>query len=96
MTEIEKNPGTINLYERTNCFMEDNLYPRLREIVSMPDADTEKIEDVVNYIDWAFINNMELTIDLTEEDRRLIRMADEASSYDDYAAGSDAYMLGTW
>lgn len=75
-TAIEEDPGTVGFFEKTNAYMEKDFYPRLRDIVGMPDATTEETEDVVNYIDWAIWSDMKLKFDLTEDDKRLISMAD--------------------
>ena len=62
----------------------------------MPDADTETMLDVVDYIDWANKSHMNLKIELTDEDLRLISLVDESRNYEDYAATPHQEMMATW
>ena len=93
---MENNPDTLALYARIDEWLEADFFPRLRELTNMPDADTEEMLDVVDYIDWANKSGMNLKIDLTDEDWRLISLADESRNYEDYAATPDAEMMATW
>ena len=100
MAQIEKaledHPNTKALFSRIDAWLEANFFPRLRQLTGMPDADTETMYDVVDYIDWARKNGLHLKLDLTDEDLRLIRVADEAGNYEDYAANPDQKMVATW
>ena len=93
---LEDDPDTSALFARITDWAEQRFYPRLRQLTGMYDADSETMEDVVDYIDWARKNDMKLKFDLTDEDLRYIRVVDEAGNYKDYAASPDAEMMGTW
>lgn len=62
----------------------------------MPDADTETMHDVCDYIDWARASGLNLKFDLTDEDLRYISVADQSDNYEDYAASPDQEMMATW
>lgn len=101
---IEENQDTINLLAWVTSFLEEDenledqagFFDRLRTLTGMPDADSETMFDVADYILWALDNDMELSFDLTEEDLRYVKLADEAGQYEDYAAQPDQTQLGTW
>jgi hypothetical protein len=94
---IEENQDTINLLAWVTRFLEEDetgedqagFFDRLRTLTGMPDADSETMFDVADYILWALDNDMELSFDLTEEDLRYVKLADEAGQYEDYAAQPD-------
>jgi hypothetical protein len=94
---IEENQDTINLLAWVTRFLEEDetgedqagFFDRLRTLIGMPDADSETMFDVADYILWALDNDMELSFDLTEEDLRYVKLADEAGQYEDYAAQPD-------
>jgi len=75
---LEDAEDTKALYEELDAWIEEKFYGKLRQIVNMPDADTKTMHKVVDFIDWADKNDYKLKIDLTEEDMRFIRIADEA------------------
>ena len=52
----------------------------------MPDADTKTMYSVVNYIYWAEANDLKVKFTLTDEDRRLMNLAEEAFLYTGYSA----------
>ena len=72
------------------------MFPRLRALVNMPDADTEYMNSIVDYLIWAQINDYKVKFPLTEEDRRLIDLADVASSYTGYSAQPDQKFIATF
>ena len=41
----------------------------------MPDADTDTMLDVLDYVDWAHRSRLNLPFELTEEDLRYINLA---------------------
>ena len=93
---MEDNPDTQALFARVDEWLEDRFFPRLRELTNMPDADTETMIDVVDYLDWANKSRMNLKIDLTEEDWRLISLADESRNHEDFADSPHQEMIATW
>ena len=93
---LENDPNTRALYARVDKWLEQRFFPRLRELTGMPDADTASMYAVVDYIDWANRNGLDLKMELTEEDWRYIRVADEAGNYDDLAAQPDQKQMGAW
>lgn len=93
---LEQDPNTVALFDRITDWLEARFFPRLRKLTGMPDADSEMMYDVVDYIDWARKNDMKLKFSLTEKDLRFIRVADEAGNYEDFAASPDTEMMATW
>jgi hypothetical protein len=45
--------GNVKVQNLINPLFEENLFPRLREITDMPDASTEEMFRVVDYLYWA-------------------------------------------
>ena len=50
-----------------NSDMETTLFPELRKLAQMPDADTDTMNDLCNYIYWANASHVELKFTMTEE-----------------------------
>ena len=46
--------------------MENFLFPELRKLAQMPDADTETMNDLCNYIYWANASQLELKFNMTD------------------------------
>ena len=44
------------------------FFPKLREVLNMPDADVEVMHDVSDYIVWMTRSNRELSFDLSEDE----------------------------
>lgn len=101
---IENNEDTDDLFANVTTFLEKGengndqagFFDRLRTLTDMNDADSETMFDVADYILWALANDMKLKFDLTTEDLRYIKLADESGNYEDYAAQPDQKQLGTW
>ena len=47
--------------------LESTLFPDLRVLTNMPDADTDEMHTVCNYIVWAKQNYIELSFSMTED-----------------------------
>ena len=47
--------------------METTLFPELRILTNMPDASTDEMHNVCNYIFWAKANYLELNFEMTED-----------------------------
>ena len=52
----------------------------------MPEADTETVLDIIDYMDWARMNDMKLKFELTPEELSYIRVADDVGVYESFAA----------
>lgn len=85
------------MLERFTNFFESDFFPRMRELTGQTTADSDTMYKVIDYIDWAIKNKQKLLIPLTDEDRRLVRLVDEAeSNYEDIAAQPDETFIPTW
>ena len=93
---VKGHPDTLALFAKIDEWLEVHFFPRLRELTNMPNADTETMLDVVDYIDWARKSHLDLSFDLTDEDLRYISLADESRNYEDHAAPPDQEMMATW
>ena len=51
---------------------EESFFPYLRELTEMPDADTETMFDVSNYLYWAHMSGLNLKFELTDDDLNMI------------------------
>ena len=65
--DIENNPATLTMISEINSDMETTLFPELRKLAQMPDADTDTMNDLCNYIYWANASHVELKFTMTEE-----------------------------
>lgn len=86
---IEKAPGTVELHKKAESWLEENFFPRVRELAGLPMADTETVLDIIDYMDWARLNDMKLKFELTPEDLSYIRVADDVGFYEDFTAIPD-------
>ena len=86
---IEEAPGTVELHKTAESWLEENFFPRVRELAGLPMADTETVLDIIDYIDWARKNDMKLTFEPTYDDLDYIRVADDVGVYEDSAAHPD-------
>jgi len=50
----------IDLKKQIDNFFEQNLFPRLRDLVEKPDASTNEMFKIANYIFWAKKNGLNL------------------------------------
>jgi len=97
MEEWFENKESTKAYLKTaDEWLEARFFPRLREITGQATADTETMYDVVDYIDWAMRNGRALKIDLTDEDKSFINIADEVGNYEDIAVQPDITYMETW
>ena len=83
---MEQADDTQAFYKEIEAWNEKKLFPRLRALVDMPDADTKTMYSVVNYIYWAEANDLKVKFTLTDEDRRLMNLAEESFLYTGYSA----------
>ena len=60
-------------------FLESDFFDRLRTLTNLTSADSATMYKVADYINWAIKNQNNLLIDLTDEDKRLVRLAGEVS-----------------
>jgi len=58
-----------------NSILEDSIYPKLRNLTDMADADSQEMSDVCTYIFWANVEGIELTFDVSNQDLRLCNAA---------------------
>ena len=63
----EADPGTVELFSKAESWLEENFFPRVRELAEMPEADTETVLDIIDYMDWARMNDMKLKFELTPD-----------------------------
>ena len=93
---LEEADDTQAFYKEIDAWNEEKLFPRLRALVDMPDADTKTMYSVVNYIHWAEANDLKVKFTLTDEDRRLMNLAEEAFLYTGYSAQPDQKFIATF
>lgn len=93
---MKNDPDTLALHARVSALLEARFLPRLRELTNMPEADTDTMLDVVDYVDWAYRSRLNLPFELTEEDHRYISLAQESRAYEDFGAPPDYEMMVTW
>jgi len=47
---------------------EASFFPYLRQLTDMPDADTDEMFSVADYLYWANLSGLDLRFELTEKD----------------------------
>lgn len=57
--------GNVKVQNLINQLFEANLFPRLRDIADMPDASTEEMFRVVDYLYWAKQSDLPLKFELS-------------------------------
>lgn len=62
-------------HKEMNSVLEDSIYPKLRNLTDMPDADSNEMSDVCTYIFWANVEGIELTFDVSDYDLKLCNTA---------------------
>lgn len=67
LAAVENNKETVELYAQIDADLEQTLFPELRKLTEMPDATTNDMHNVCNYIYWANINHVELKFDMTQD-----------------------------
>ena len=64
--------------------MEATIFPELRELAEMPDADTKTMHNLCNYINWAKANSLELAFTLTETQANQCNVSFQRKEYAKY------------
>ena len=64
---VKADSDTSAMMGQVDADMEATLFPELRILTNMPDASTEDMHDVCNYIFWAKENYLELSFEMTDE-----------------------------
>ena len=74
----ESAPGTFDLINGINDYLEANFFPRLRYLTGLKEEDLEDFEmfDVADHISWAVKHDYKLKFSLTENDLNFIEAAD--------------------
>lgn len=67
LDDVKKDAATAQMLAQIDADLEATLFPELRKMANMADADTKTMHDLCNYIWWADKNSVELTLTLTEE-----------------------------
>ena len=52
---------------RINLDLETTLFRDLRKLTNMPDASTDDMHDVCNYLYWASLSYLKISFTMTEE-----------------------------
>ena len=81
---IEADPSVVKLLEEVNQDLEVSFFPELRKLTNMPDADTEKMNDVCNYIYWSTLSGLELKFKLTEEQLNMCLVSQQKKVFANY------------
>ena len=64
---VKVDEETKKMMDQIDADLEKTLFPDLRVITNMPDATTEDMHNVCNYIVWAKANYIELSFTRTED-----------------------------
>ena len=54
--DCENNVDSKQMYEQLDADLEATIFPELRELAGMPDATTDDMHNVCNYLYWAQVN----------------------------------------
>ena len=86
----------IEVQDYIGAYFEESLFPRLRELAEMPDADTDTMFDVANYLYWANISGLDLKFELSEEELSQIYATCNRKVWYKYQASSEQVPLVTY
>ena len=78
---FEDAKETKAFYEEIYTWIEEDFFAKLRRVLNMPDANTEKMSKVANFISWAIKSDLKLRFDLSEQDLLFIGLVNEIKQY---------------
>jgi len=98
--EIELNSDVVDLRQKITDFLEEEYFPRLRELLANDQLTADQLYAYANYISWAKQNMLDLEIgpnddDLTEEELRYNQVAVDADNYMEFALTKDQWYVQT-
>lgn len=66
--DVKASQSNIISQQQIADLFEAEYFPHLRELTEMPDADTDTMFDVANYLYWANLSSLNLKFELSEWD----------------------------
>ena len=69
-SDIKGSQDFSDLMKLIDEDLEATVFPKLREWGDFPDAETEEMHDICNYILWAKSNDLKLSINLSDKQFR--------------------------
>ena len=67
LDKVENHYVTKQMMAQIDKDLEKTLFPDLRELANLPDASTQEMHNLCDYIYWMNVNDIELKFDLTTE-----------------------------
>ena len=64
---VKTDKETKEMMDQIDADLELTLFPELRKMTKMPDASTDEMHNVCNYIFWARASNIKLNFVLTDQ-----------------------------
>ena len=77
------NRETKQMFDRNTAWLEDKIFPALREKAGLPQADKKELVQLCNYIDWSLRSGIKLNFTLTEEELKYVEICIESQIYTD-------------
>jgi hypothetical protein len=62
----------------------------------MPDADTETMFDVMDYLEWAILSGLDLKFEITDDDYKWIHASVNSYVWRDHLAHEDLWILPSY
>ena len=84
------------MFARNTAFLEEKIFPTLREKAGLPNADKKELIQLCNYIDWSIRSGVELSFTLTETELMYVEIAIESQLYADLGVYPDQTYLPIW
>jgi hypothetical protein len=93
---VKATEDTTAMLDQINTDLEATIFPELRVITNMPDADTDEMHNVCNYIFWAKANYLELQFELTEEQMNQCNVSYHRKVYQKFDATYEEVYMPTF
>jgi len=82
--------------KQVDADLEKALYPELRKLTGLLDADAKKMRDVCNFVYWANKSRIELKFDVTERQLELCEMVLDTKNLAEFNSHLELMQLPTY